>query len=43
MKLAHPMKGILLAVGGTLGQAAGLVLSKHGLGATMPSPQPRSA
>lgn len=32
MKLAHPMKGILLAVGGTLGQAAGLVLSKHGLG-----------
>ncbi len=32
MKLAHPMKGILLAVGGTLCQAAGLVLSKHGLG-----------
>lgn len=32
MKLAHPVKGILLAAGGTLGQAAGLVLSKHGLG-----------
>lgn len=32
MKLAHPMKGVLLAMGGTLGQAAGLVLSKHGLG-----------
>lgn len=32
VKLAHPMKGILLAMGGTLGQAAGLVLSKHGLG-----------
>jgi drug/metabolite transporter (DMT)-like permease len=31
MKLAHPMKGIFLAMGGTLGQAAGLVLSKHGL------------
>ena len=31
MKLAHPMKGILFAAGGTLGQAAGLVLSKHGL------------
>lgn len=32
MKLAHPIKGIMLAMGGTLGQAAGLVLSKHGLG-----------
>lgn len=32
VKLAHPIKGILLAMGGTLGQAAGLVLSKHGLG-----------
>ncbi len=32
VKLAHPLKGILLAMGGTLGQAAGLVLSKHGLG-----------
>ena len=32
MKLAHPVKGVLLAAGGTLGQAAGLVLSKHGLG-----------
>ncbi len=32
VKLAHPIKGILLALGGTLGQAAGLVLSKHGLG-----------
>ena len=32
VKLAHPVKGILLALGGTLGQAAGLVLSKHGLG-----------
>lgn len=32
MKLAHPVRGIVLALGGTLGQAAGLVLSKHGLG-----------
>lgn len=31
VKLAHPAKGILLAMGGTLGQAAGLVLSKHGM------------
>ena len=32
VKLAHPVKGIMLALGGTLGQAAGLVLSKYGVG-----------
>lgn len=30
--LAHPLGGVLLALGGTLGQAAGLVLSKYGMG-----------
>ncbi|HTJ44425.1 MAG TPA: DMT family transporter [Kofleriaceae bacterium] len=30
-KHAHPMRGFLLAVGGALGQAGGLVLSKRGL------------
>lgn len=29
---AHPIRGVLLAVGGALGQAGGLVLSKRGLG-----------
>jgi drug/metabolite transporter (DMT)-like permease len=32
LKLAHPLQGILLAFGGTVGQAAGLVLSKYGMG-----------
>ncbi|MBN2586735.1 MAG: DMT family transporter [Candidatus Fermentibacteraceae bacterium] len=32
VKLAHPLSGVLLALGGTLGQAAGLVLSKYGMG-----------
>jgi drug/metabolite transporter (DMT)-like permease len=29
--LAHPVRGVLLALGGTIGQAAGLVLSKYGM------------
>ncbi len=29
---AHPLRGVLLAIGGALGQAGGLVLSKRGLG-----------
>jgi drug/metabolite transporter (DMT)-like permease len=32
VRLAHPLGGVLLALGGTLGQAAGLVLSKYGIG-----------
>jgi Predicted membrane protein len=32
MKLNYPIKGILLAFGGALGQAVGLVLSKKGMG-----------
>lgn len=32
MKLALPAGGLLLALGGTLGQAAGLVMSKYGMG-----------
>lgn len=32
VRLAHPSRGILLALGGTIGQAAGLVLSKYGMG-----------
>lgn len=32
MKLNYPIKGILLAFGGALGQAAGLILSKKGMG-----------
>lgn len=32
LKSAYPLKGILLAVGGAMGQAAGLVLSKKGMG-----------
>jgi len=31
---AHPVRGALLALGGALGQAGGLLLSKRGLGAT---------
>jgi drug/metabolite transporter (DMT)-like permease len=29
---AHPVRGILLAAGGAIGQAGGLVLSKYGMG-----------
>jgi drug/metabolite transporter (DMT)-like permease len=32
MVLAHPVRGILLALAGSLGQALGLVISKHGMG-----------
>jgi drug/metabolite transporter (DMT)-like permease len=32
-KLSHPLAGVLLAFGGALGQAVGLVLSKYGMGA----------
>ena len=32
LKLSHPLKGILLAFGGALGQAMGLILSKKGMG-----------
>lgn len=32
LKLSHPLKGILLALGGAFGQAAGLILSKKGMG-----------
>lgn len=32
LKLSHPLKGILLALGGALGQASGLILSKQGMG-----------
>ena len=32
MRLNYPIKGILLALGGALGQAAGLILSKKGMG-----------
>ena len=32
IKSSYPMKGILLALGGALGQAAGLVISKKGMG-----------
>lgn len=32
MKLNYPPKGILLALGGALGQAVGLILSKKGMG-----------
>ncbi len=31
VRLAHPVSGILMALGGTVGQAAGLVLSKQGM------------
>jgi drug/metabolite transporter (DMT)-like permease len=31
-KLNHPAEGLLLALGGALGQAGGLILSKHGMG-----------
>ncbi|MCK4824332.1 DMT family transporter [bacterium] len=34
--LAHPVRGILLALGGAVGQAVGLVLSKHGMGSYDP-------
>jgi drug/metabolite transporter (DMT)-like permease len=32
-RLSHPLAGVLLAFGGALGQAVGLVLSKYGMGA----------
>ena len=32
LKLSHPVKGILLALGGAFGQALGLILSKKGMG-----------
>lgn len=32
VKLSYPLKGILFALGGALGQAVGLVLSKYGMG-----------
>jgi len=32
IKLSHPVLGLLLAFGGALGQAIGLVLSKYGMG-----------
>jgi len=32
LSFRHPVKGILLAVGGAVGQAVGLVLSKYGMG-----------
>ncbi len=32
VKLSHPVKGILLALGGALGQSSQLVLSKYGMG-----------
>jgi drug/metabolite transporter (DMT)-like permease len=32
LRLSYPLKGILLAFGGTVGQAVGLVLSKYGMG-----------
>jgi drug/metabolite transporter (DMT)-like permease len=31
VKLAHPVKGVLLALGGAVGQASGLILSKVGM------------
>jgi len=33
LKLSHPVKGVLLALGGAFGQALGLILSKKGMGA----------
>jgi len=32
VRLSYPLKGILYALGGTVGQAVGLVLSKYGMG-----------
>jgi len=32
IKLTRPLKGILLALGGAIGQAVGLILSKYGMG-----------
>ena len=32
LKLSYPLRGILFALGGTVGQAVGLVLSKYGMG-----------
>jgi len=32
LKFSHPVKGLLMAFGGALGQASGLILSKKGMG-----------
>lgn len=32
LRLSYPVKGVLFALGGTVGQAVGLVLSKYGMG-----------
>ena len=32
IKFSHPVSGVLFALGGAVGQAVGLVLSKHGMG-----------
>jgi len=32
IKLSHPLKGLLFALGGAAGQAVGLILSKYGMG-----------
>jgi drug/metabolite transporter (DMT)-like permease len=32
LKFSHPLKGLLMAFGGALGQASGLILSKKGMG-----------
>jgi len=34
--LKHPVRGILLALGGTIGQSAGMILSRMGMGASDP-------
>jgi len=36
VKLKHPMKGILLAFGGTVGQSVGMILSRSGIGSADP-------
>ncbi|MDC7240510.1 MAG: DMT family transporter [Spirochaetales bacterium] len=35
-ELKHPVRGILLALGGTIGQAAGMILSRMGIGSADP-------
>ncbi len=32
LQFSHPLRGVLLAFGGAMGQAVGLILSKHGMG-----------
>jgi len=36
VKLKHPVRGVLLAFGGTLGQSAGMILSRLGIGSADP-------